>query len=184
MTEETQRTFLDEVTTIPGGERLRTCIQCGTCGGSCPSGPAMNHTPREIFALIMAGEREKVLKSNTFWFCVSCYYCTIRCPQEIPITDIMYQLKRLAIQAGYYRASITNFSETFVGQIETYGRSFELGLATAHYLRHHPVESVKMSPLMLGMITRGRMAFRPKRIRGIRQLRAILRKAKELGGEW
>lgn len=184
MTEETRHTFLDEVTTIPGGERLRICIQCGTCGGSCPSGPAMDYTPREIFALIMAGEREKVLKSNTFWFCVSCYYCTIRCPQEIPITDIMYQLKRLAIQAGYYRASITNFSETFVGQIETYGRSFELGLATAHYLRHHPVESVKMYPLMLGMITRGRMAFRPKRIRGIRQLRAILRKAKELGGEW
>ncbi len=184
MAEETRRTFLDEVAAIPGGERLKTCIQCGTCGGSCPSGPAMDHTPREIFALIMAGEREKVLKSNTFWFCVSCYFCTIRCPQEIPITDIMYQLKRLAIQAGYYRASITNFSETFVGQIETYGRSFELGLATGHYLRHHPVESVKMSPLMLGMISRRRMAFRPKRIRGIRQLRAILRKAKELGGEW
>jgi hypothetical protein len=44
----------------------------------------------------------------------------------------MYQLKRLAIQAGYYTASITGFSETFVGQVETYGRSFELGLATGH----------------------------------------------------
>jgi len=184
MSGEAEKTFLDEVAAIPGGERLRTCIQCGTCGGSCPSGPDMDYTPREIFAMIMAGMREEVLKSNTFWFCVSCYYCTIRCPQEIPITDIMYRLKRLAIQGGYYRASITNFSETFVGQIETYGRSFELGLATGHYLRYHPIESVKMSPLMLGMVTRGRMAFRPKRIRGIRQLRAILRKAKELGGEW
>jgi heterodisulfide reductase subunit C len=175
--------FLEEVMAIPGGERLKSCIQCGTCGGSCPSGDAMDHTPREIFAMILAGMREEVLKSNTFWFCVSCYYCTIRCPQEIPITDIMYQLKRLAIQAGYYTASITGFSETFVGQVETYGRSFELGLAASHYLRHHPIQSIRMSPLMLGMVTRGRMSFTPKRIQGIRQLRAILRRAKEVAKE-
>lgn len=183
MTEET-RTFLDEVAVIPGGERLRTCIQCGTCGGSCPSGPDMEHTPRELFAMIMAGMREEVLKSNTFWYCVSCYYCTVRCPQEIPIMDIMYRLKRLAIQAGHYQASVAGFSETFVWQVETFGRSFELGLATQHYLRYHPLNSVRMAPLMIGMITRGRMAFVPKRIRGVRQLRAILRKAKELGGVW
>jgi heterodisulfide reductase subunit C len=181
---EEKKSFLDEVTAIPGGERLRTCIQCGTCGGSCPSGPDMDYTPREIFAMIMAGMREQVLKSNTFWFCVSCYFCTVRCPQNIPITDIMYRLKRMAIQAGYFEASITDFSETFVGQVETYGRSFELGLATGHYLRHHPLQSVRMSPLMLGMISRGRMAFTPQRIRGARQLRAILRRAKELGGAW
>ncbi len=182
--ETSANSFLEEVMAIPGGERLKSCIQCGTCGGSCPSGEAMDYTPRELFAMILAGMREEVLKSNTFWFCVSCYYCTIRCPQEIPITDIMYRLKRLAIQAGYYTASITGFSETFVGQVETYGRSFELGLATGHYLRHHPLQSIRMSPLMLGMVTRGRMSFTPQRIRGIRQLRAILRRAKELGGAW
>jgi len=185
MTEKTrEQTFLDEVAVVPGGERLRTCIQCGTCGGSCPSGPDMEYTPREIFAMIAAGLREEVLRSNTFWYCVSCYYCTVRCPQKIPITDIMYRLKRLAIQEGCYRASIAGFSETFVGQVETFGRSFELGLAAVHYLRYHPLSSVRMSPLLLGMVTRGRMAFTPKRIRGVRQLRAILRKAKELGGAW
>lgn len=182
MTEE--RSFQEEVMAIPGGERLRSCIQCGTCGGSCPSGMDMDHTPREIFAMIMADKSDRVLQSNTFWYCVSCYYCTVRCPQEIPITDIMYRLKRLAIQAGFYTASVTGFSETFVGQVETYGRSFELGLATRHYLRHHPVSSVRMSPLMLEMVGRGRMAFRPKRIRGVRQLQAILDEAKELGGAW
>lgn len=177
------RTFLDEVTAIPGGERLKTCIQCGVCGGSCPSGDAMDHPPQKLFAMIMAGMREEVLRSNTFWFCVSCYYCVVRCPQEIPITDIMYRLKCLAVEAGYYTASITGFSETFVGQVETYGRSFELGLATGHYLRHHPLQSIRMSPLMLEMVARGRMAFTPKRIQGIRQLRAILRRAKELEKE-
>src|SRR5512142_1494324 len=81
---EGPKNFLDEVIArTPGGERLRLCLQCGTCGGSCPSGPDMDHTPRDIFAMIVAGKRDEVLKSNTFWYCVPCYYCTVRCPQHI-----------------------------------------------------------------------------------------------------
>ena len=86
----------------PGGERLLHCLQCGSCGGSCPSGADMEYTPRTIFALINAGERERVLAANTMWACVSCYFCTTRCPQEIPITDIMYTLKRMSIAQRLY----------------------------------------------------------------------------------
>ena len=50
--------------------------------------------------MINANERSKVLSSNTMWCCVSCYLCTTRCPQSIPITDIMYCLKRMAIREG------------------------------------------------------------------------------------
>lgn len=43
--------FLEEViSAAPGGEALRTCLQCGTCGGSCPSGADMDHTRRKLFA--------------------------------------------------------------------------------------------------------------------------------------
>ena len=53
--------FRDQViAATPGGERLFDCIQCGTCGGSCPNGPDMESTPRRLFALIAAGERERV----------------------------------------------------------------------------------------------------------------------------
>src|SRR3989304_5335795 len=61
------------IATTPGGETLITCLQCGTCGGSCPSGPDMDHTPRQLFAMISAGLREEVLQSNTPWYCVACY---------------------------------------------------------------------------------------------------------------
>ncbi len=58
--------FLTEViNATPGGEALLTCLQCGTCSGSCPSGPDMDYSPRKIFALIRAGERDEVLRSNT-----------------------------------------------------------------------------------------------------------------------
>jgi len=183
-------TFQSEVIkNTPGSDtHLEMCIQCGTCGGSCPSGPDMEHSPRKLFAMINAGMRDEVLSSNTPWYCVSCYYCMVRCPQDIHITDIMYTLKRMAIKEGKYKessaASAPGFSETFIDYVENYGRSFELGVATWHHLRYHPIKAVGMATGMgLGMLRKGRMDLTPKRIEGIDQLKTILAKAKELGGE-
>lgn len=182
-------TFFEEVIrATPGGlTNLELCLQCGTCGGSCPSGPDMDHTPRVLFAMISAGMKKQVLRSNTPWYCVSCYYCTVRCPQEIHITDLMYTLKRMAIKEGFYRestaADIPDFSQTFIEYVENYGRSFEFGLATRYHLAHHPLDMVKMAPMGLGMWRKGRMDLTPKRIKDLDQLRAILDKAKQLGGE-
>jgi heterodisulfide reductase subunit C len=175
-------TFLEEIiTATPGGEALRTCLQCGTCGGSCPSGPDMDHTPRTLFAMINGGMREEVLRSNTPWFCVSCYYCTVRCPKEIPITEIMYSLKRLAVRDGLYDDSTApDFSKTFIHWVEDYGRSFELGLMGLHMLRHNPFGAFKIADMGVGMVTKGRMAFTPTRIHGLDGLKRILAKAKDL----
>ncbi len=180
-------TFMDEVIArTPGEPHLERCIQCGTCGGSCPSGADMENTPRGLFALISAEMKDKVLRSNTPWYCVSCYYCTVRCPQEIHITDVMYTLKRMAIDEGFYVESTAreapDFSKTFIDFVESNGRSFELGLATVFYLRHRPLNAVGMAPMAVGMLRRGRMDVTPKKIRGIKQLQAILAKAKQLGG--
>jgi hypothetical protein len=64
--------------------------------------------------------------------------------------------------------------------VETYGRSFELGVATQYYLTHRPLGALRMGPMALGMLTRGRMPLRPSRIKDAAYLRAILRKAKEI----
>ncbi len=174
--------FLEEViAATPGGETLASCIQCGTCGGSCPSGADMQHTPRQIFAMVRADLRDEVLKSNTPWYCVSCYYCTVRCPQEIHITDIMYTLKRMAVRQGKFDDSkAPDFSKTFIRWVEGYGRSFELGLMGVHMLRHNPFGAFKIVDFGVGLVTKGRMAFTPTRIKGMAGLRRILAKAKEL----
>jgi heterodisulfide reductase subunit C len=175
-------TFFDQVVAAtPGNPHLERCIQCGTCGGSCPSGADMDHTPRALFAMIQAGMKEEVLKSNTPWYCVSCYYCTVRCPQEIHITDVMYTLKRIAVQEkGYEDSTAPDFSKTFIVWVENFGRSFEIGLASMHMLRHNPFGVFKIASMGVGMVSRGRMAFTPTRIKGIDGLKAILSKAKEL----
>ena len=181
-------TFMESVIGVtPGDPHLERCIQCGTCGGSCPSGPDMDHTPRALFAMIDAGMEDEVLHSNTPWYCVSCYFCTVRCPQEIHITDVMYSLKRMAVQRGMYKeldvGNAPEFSETFIDMVENYGRSFELGLVTRHYLRHRPLDALRKSGFGLGMFTRGRLDIMPTRIKNMDQLKAILAKAQGIEKE-
>ena len=189
----------------PGESHVEMCIQCGTCGGSCPSGNAMDHTPRAIFAMLRAGMREEVLKSNTPWMCVSCYFCTVRCPQEIHITDVMYTLKNISLEVEKpnlpvvysppsawglknissetkkYDPTAADFSKTFIWMVETFGRSFEIGLAGVHNVRHFITRLPNMTPMAIGMLTKkGMSPLPPKRINGMDQLTKILQRAKEL----
>jgi len=175
-------TLLHEVSIATAGvSHLEMCIQCGTCGGSCPSAADMDHTPRMIFAMLRAGMRDEVMHSNTPWICVSCYHCVVRCPQVVHIPDVMYTLKGMAIKAKMYKDSTApNFSQTFVGMVETFGRSFELGLATRHYLAHYPLRLPGMAIMGLGLLTKSRMSIMPKQIKHMDQLKAILDKAKTL----
>jgi len=174
--------FIDEVRAATAGDsRLDACIQCGTCGGSCPSAADMTHTPRMLFAMVRAGLRGDVLRSNTPWMCVSCYFCSVRCPQEIHIPDVMYAIKSIATREGVAPESIgADFSRTFVANIHHYGRSYEVGLVTRHYLRHYALRLPGMAPMGIGMVTKGRMGFIPHKIRGVAGLRAILARAAEL----
>jgi heterodisulfide reductase subunit C len=174
--------LLEEVAAATAGvSRLEMCIQCGTCGGSCPSSADMDHTPRMLFAMIRAGMREAVLRSNTPWMCVSCYHCVVRCPQDVHIADVMYTLKSMAIREKLYKDSTApDFSQTFVDMVENYGRSYEFGLATRHYLKHYPLRLPSMAPMGFGMLSKRRMDITPKRIEGIDQLKTILDRAKQL----
>lgn len=165
----------------PGQTRLERCIQCGTCGGSCPVAQDIDYTPRKIFAMIKAGMEEEVLKSNSPFYCLSCYTCTVRCPQNIHITDIMYTLKNMAIEKGLARVNpAKHFSKTFIGYVESNGRSFEFGLATRQSLRYMPMGMRGTASVGLGMLTKNRLEMIPSKIKHVEQLQAILNRAKEL----
>jgi len=93
----------------------------------------------------------------------------------------MYTLKRMAVKEKIYNdAKAPDFSKTFINWVENYGRAFELGLMSMHMLKHNPFGVFKMAGMGFGMVTKGRMAFTPTRIKGMDGLKAILNKAKEL----
>ena len=53
----TKPTFSKEVSNLlhaSHGELLATCIQCGTCSGTCPVADFMDYTPRRLIGMINA----------------------------------------------------------------------------------------------------------------------------------
>ena len=132
----------------------------------------MDYTPREIIAAFRAGLLERVLTSNTVWLCASCYYCTVRCPSGIKLTDIMYELKRLGVEFGLVQegAVAPALSKTFVDYVDKYGRIPETALVMKVLLKTNPMGILKMIPHGLRLLLRGRMPFVPHRIAGISEL--------------
>ena len=174
--EELNRLFLDELRHTPEWEKIKECIQCGTCTASCPTSWAMDYGPREIMDLFRTGKLEKVLRSNTMWTCVSCYTCSVRCPSGIKLSDIVYALRAIAIRTGLYGGGETApaLSTTFVGLVDKYGKNVETELLTRFYLRTNPLGLGKILPLGLKLMRRGRLPLLPKRIQAPDDLKKIM----------
>jgi heterodisulfide reductase subunit C len=174
--------FLQEVLEIPDGEKLKRCIQCGTCSGSCPVSYAMDLQPRELIGFFRAGLIEQVLRSKSIWICASCYQCTARCPSGIKVTDIIYALKRLAMDRKIYpkKFPVHALSAKFVQNVNRYGRNFELGLMMSYYLKTEPVRLLRMAPMGMKLMQKGRIAIKPRRIKALSDIRKIIAKAETL----
>ncbi|MEW6518319.1 MAG: 4Fe-4S dicluster domain-containing protein [Thermodesulfobacteriota bacterium] len=146
-------------------ERIKQCIQCGTCSGSCPLADLMDHAPRELFALLREGAYEEVLHSNTPWFCVSCYACMVRCPREIPVTELMYAFKEVITRQGTAPSNLKmpDMYQAFSRCIKDTGKVTE-SLVMARYGMKHPLDALKNIPLALKMQMRGRLELKAQKV--------------------
>jgi heterodisulfide reductase subunit C len=177
-----RQTFLDQVDLIPAGERISRCIQCGTCTGSCPVSYAMDISPRQLLALFRAGEMEQIMKSRTIWICASCYSCTTRCPSGIKITDIIYALKRTAIEKDMESAApqVQRLARLFTENLMSYGRLHEGTLIRKYYMKTNMLKFIDLIPLARKMWKTKRIEPFPKRIKDRKSLASIIRKAQEI----
>ncbi len=86
---------------VPYGERLRLCLECGNCSGICPFGYLMLYPPSRMIAMLRADRFNKLLETDTIWMCVSCYACTAACPSKVPLTPgLMASIKEELLLAG------------------------------------------------------------------------------------
>lgn len=85
---------LDNILESPEGRRILTCIQCGTCAGTCPYGEFMEYPPRRMIAMLRAGLAERVVSSESLLNCVACYACMAKCPRDIRLTDVLLPLMK------------------------------------------------------------------------------------------
>lgn len=99
--------FKEEVASQPGGENIKRCYGCGTCAASCPVTDIDNeYNCRKIIRQILFGMRKEVLSSPTIWYCLLCYRCYARCPQNVNFTDIMRVLRYMAIKGKHVDPAI------------------------------------------------------------------------------
>jgi heterodisulfide reductase subunit C len=139
----------------------------------------MDHSPREMLALFRAGAIETLLRSRSIWLCASCYQCTVRCPAGIRITDLLYALKRTAMEKGVLpkRYPVYVLSEIFTSMVRRYGRNHEASLLVRYYLRTRPSRLLSGLGEGFALWSHGRLPARARRIRRIDGLRRIIAKA-------
>ncbi|RLD04691.1 MAG: hypothetical protein DRI32_05240 [Chloroflexi bacterium] len=172
--------FAQEVTNLmysPHGSSLNTCLQCGTCSGSCPAVEFMDQTPRRLIGMINADLKEDALATNTAWACASCYHCTVRCPAKIDIAGVMYAVKRYAMQHKTYSEDLVNptFYRAFKKTVDVNGRSYEPLLAPSYIfnlgVKGFFLEVQGATKLML----KGRIPVLPSRIKDQKKFQRMIK---------
>ena len=168
--------FAEEIAAFPGGDKIFNCIQCGTCSGICPMSTYMDYTPRRIVAMIRAGFKQEVMQSRTTWLCASCYACTVECPKEVKITDVMYAVKRMAIKDGVYPKGfpIPVLARVFYSEVESKGRSNEGPIIVKLYMKTKPWQMLKQTGLGMKLFFQGRMGLKTESIKRKDELKKIL----------
>lgn len=175
--------FPKEIMAQPGCEKLYGCIQCGTCSAACPVSTYMDQTPRQIMALTRAGFKKEALSSITIWLCASCYACTVDCPKKIKITDIMYNLKRMAIRDGVYpkHFPIPVLAREFHKMVRANGRVTENLLAITMLLKTNWLAAIKMWRLGFNLLRTGRFPLKIEKMKEHSRMKALLDRAE---AEW
>lgn len=173
---ERDKTFPAQIMASPGGEKIERCFQCGTCSGVCPLSIYMDYTPRRIIYLTRAGFKSEVLKSNTIWLCASCYACTVDCPKDIHITDVMYALKQQAIRENVYPRGfpIPVLAKEFFKMVRAKGRTSESWLVIRLVMKTNVLKFLGMTRLGLNLMRTGRFSLKSESIRRPGDLQKML----------
>ena len=84
-------------------ETFWPCLQCTTCTSVCPvvavstdSVSGLDLTPQQIMNLLRLGMVAHALGAGMVWSCTTCYQCSEHCPQNIPVADVLFELRNLA----------------------------------------------------------------------------------------
>ena len=174
-------TVQTSVNLAPVQEMIRPCIQCGTCTGSCPNEFAMDYTPRQLWRMVLMGLKDEIFQSKTFALCSSCYYCTLRCPRGLPLTEAMEALKQIAARENLkqYKHSV-EFYKSFIQSVRRHGRVNEMEFMTLYFAAlKNPFTPLRFAPLGIKLLLKGKVSMMPP-IKRDRTLESIFRKIEEL----
>ena len=115
----------EEISSLPGGEHVHRCWQCGSCTNSCTVN-AINpdFNPRYWIYLIRMGMEQELLRDKEIiWQCVSCNKCTYVCPREVAPEGVMKATAHWLELKGHTKESpSTIFDNVFSEQVIDTGK--------------------------------------------------------------
>ncbi|MDN5345099.1 MAG: heterodisulfide reductase subunit [Clostridia bacterium] len=86
---------------------IRACYQCAKCTSGCPVAALdPGYNPRRFLRLAAIGEEEAVLRDGKLWYCLACFTCQERCPEEARPAEVLLALKNLACERGFAPAAL------------------------------------------------------------------------------
>lgn len=86
-------------------EGLNACMNCGVCTGVCPAAEFYDYDPRQIVSIVQTRDDEQIerlLKSDTIWFCGECMSCRPRCPRGNTPGYVIQALRTLSQKLGFF----------------------------------------------------------------------------------
>ena len=175
MTTTTTRTLAAEIEAATGVNPA-TCYQCGKCSAGCPMASESDLRPHQVMRNVMYSSRDKTLRDESIWLCLTCETCTARCPNACDPARVIDAVREIANNEGVAvkPRAIDAFHKTFLEQVRANGRLYEMGLVMGFKLRSRAFMSdVENAP---GMLSRGKLALLPHRIQGVDEVKRIFDK--------
>ncbi len=162
-------------------KNVQACMQCGTCTGSCLSSQFMDYTPRQLWRMVQEGLKDEIFESKTFSLCSTCYFCTLRCPRGLPLTDTMSALKRIAFREGLLKDRKSSaFYGAFLKTVRKYGRVRETEMMTRYFASlKNPAVPLGFTSIAIKLMMKGKMDLQMPSFGGAR-LDGIFKKVEEM----
>jgi heterodisulfide reductase subunit C len=167
----------DAVARLSGAD-LSVCFQCKKCSSGCPVASLTKSRPSEIMRQLHLGAGDELLESDLVWTCVSCETCSARCPMGIDVAAVMDALRRLARERGASRqpGNVPLFNRAFLKTVETFGRSYEIGMIAAYKLGTGKL--MNDTEKVPAMLKKGKIALLPPRGADRKTVRRIFKKVR------
>jgi heterodisulfide reductase subunit C len=164
------------------GVDISVCFQCKKCSSGCPVAKLTRSRPSEIMRQLHLGAGNELLESDLVWMCASCETCSARCPMGIDVAAVIDALRRLALERGAakQKGNVPLFNRAFLKTVETFGRSYEIGMIAAYKLGTGKLmNDTEKFPAML---KKGKIALLPPRGGDRKTVRRIFKTIKQNKG--
>lgn len=76
----------------------RKCMKCGKCSGACPSYDEMEYHPHQFVSMVLKGNIEPLMNSQSLYKCLTCFACLERCPRGVEPAKLIEAVRLMVIR--------------------------------------------------------------------------------------